>query len=559
MPGCAARGNTNSVISVSLTGKRSRMPACTSTLMGLSIFSPKVAPWNAVGRLGSNSQLRQVVRDANPPTVPDVTVDGKAGDTTSVNVLKNAINPLSAQGGLTVVDAQVTQGVGQVSYTAAGRIAVTPPLAATAPVTVEFTVQDPTKSPDRMVTGYLTVNVLGLPDAPGAPTVVSAGDGVVVLKWAVPDDHGAKITYYAVSGGASGAQTCPKSPCTIAGLTNGTNYRFTVLAHNAVGDSPSSAPSAQVRPDVAPDAPDAPTLTFGDDQIGATWKAPSNHGSSITGYQVTISPAPTGGKPTVSTAKDVTSYLFTGLTDGTSYQVTVVALNASGTPSDPSAPATEVPAGKPDVPGAPTVSSAEDAGSGGKVDVSWTQVAGHGDSKITYTVSWTADDGSKGTIDVAPGKPLKATISDIKLGRKYSATVSAANKAGSSGPGPAGTRQPIHRARSGRRPDGDGDRFPWAGDACLVGAGGERPDDHGVPVPRRRRPMEGDRSGRDLAHRGRLDQRPGLRLRDPGVQHAGRRTTAGQDPRPCLPAHTSRPAHRRTWRWTPTPRRDNSC
>ena len=482
-----------------------------------------------------------VVLDADPPTVPDVTVDGKAGDTTSVNVLKNAINPLSAQGGLTLVDAQVTQGEGQVSYTAAGRIAVTPPLAATAPVTVEFTVQDPTKSPDRMVTGYLTVNVLGLPDAPGAPTVVSAGDGVVVLKWAVPDDHGAKITYYAVSGGASGAQTCPKSPCTIAGLTNGTNYRFTVLAHNAVGDSPSSAPSAQVRPDVAPDAPDAPTLTFGDNQIGATWKAPSNHGSSITGYQVTISPAPTGGKPTVSTAKDVTSYLFTGLTDGTSYQVTVVALNASGTPSDPSAPATEVPAGRPDVPGAPTVSSAEDAGSGGKVDVSWTQVAGHGDSKITYTVSWTADDGSKGTIDVAPGKPLKATICGHQAGQEVQRDGVRGQQGGILRPRTGRQRQPIHRARSGRRPDGDGDRFPWAGDACLVGAGGERPDDHGVPVPRRRRPMDGDRSGRDLAHRERLDQRPGLRLRDPGVQHAGREQLRARiQGRTCQPISAAR-------------------
>lgn len=379
-----------------------------------------------------------VVLDADPPTVPDVTVDGNAGEATSVDVLANAINPLSAQGGLTLVDAQVADGQGQLTYSPGGTITVTPPRTATAPVTVQFTVQDPTKSPDRMVTGYLTINVLGLPDAPGAPTVVSSGDGVVVLKWAVPDDHGARITGYSVSGGPSGPQSCPKSPCTISGLSNGTTYRFTAVAHNAVGDSPSSAASAPVRPDVAPDAPDAPTLTFGDGEISASWKAPANHGSAITGYQVSISPG-----PTVSTAKDVTSYRFSGLTNGTSYQVTVVALNGSGTPSDSSPPATEVPAAKPDVPGAPTVSSAQEAGTGGQVDVSWTQVDGHGDRKITYTVSWTGDDGSKGTVAVAPGRPLTATIRNIKLGTRYSARVSAANKAGSSGPGAAGTVSPY--------------------------------------------------------------------------------------------------------------------
>jgi hypothetical protein len=93
--------------------------------------------------------------------------------------------------------------------------------------------------------------------APAAPTNVVgvAGDGSVTVSWAAPaQDGGRPITGYRVTA-SPGGQTCTWSAgplsCTVAGLSNGTRYTFTVQASNVVGAGPPSAPS----PPVVPRAP----------------------------------------------------------------------------------------------------------------------------------------------------------------------------------------------------------------------------------------------------------------------------------------------------------------
>ena len=87
---------------------------------------------------------------------------------------------------------------------------------------------------------------------PGAPVIVSvtAGDGSAVVNFTAPaDDGGAMISSYtATSSPGDRSASCSASPCTVAGLTNGQSYRFSVTATNSAGEGPASKLSDFVVP-----------------------------------------------------------------------------------------------------------------------------------------------------------------------------------------------------------------------------------------------------------------------------------------------------------------------
>jgi hypothetical protein len=90
------------------------------------------------------------------------------------------------------------------------------------------------------------------PVVPSAPTGVTAtaGNGNATVTFATPTSNGGSpITSYTVtSNPGSLVATGATSPITIAGLTNGTAYTFSVTASNAVGPSVTSSPSNTVTP-----------------------------------------------------------------------------------------------------------------------------------------------------------------------------------------------------------------------------------------------------------------------------------------------------------------------
>lgn len=355
-------------------------------------------------------------------------VDTNAGVAVQSNVLAGASNPFGANKPLTV--ASVQHGTGySATFSSSGTITVTPSAGTHGTINVPFVVADASGDPGRRVTGSLTVTVKDKPDAPGVPRMLQSGDKTATIQWTIPADNGSPIDHYTVQ--ASGfSQQCSSSPCALHGLTNNVQYHFTVTAHNQVGDSTSSAPSAPVRPDTSPGAPAAPTLKFGDRQLAASWNKPANTGSPITGYLVQISPAPASGPSAVQTA--ALGHTFTGLENGTQYTVKVQALNAAANPGDWSPASSEIPAAKPDAPASVSVSSAAQSGSNDRIDISWPAPDGHGDAP-KFTLKWTADTGGSGSIDVPAGK-LNATIASVKLGAKYTISVTATNKAGTSAP-----------------------------------------------------------------------------------------------------------------------------
>jgi hypothetical protein len=165
---------------------------------------------------------------------------------------------------------------------------------------------------------------------PGAPTIgtAAAGNAQASIAFTAPaSDGGSAITGYTATsnpGGLTGAGTA--SPITVAGLTNGTAYTFTVTATNANGTGPASSASNSVTPSTVPGAPTIGIATAGNTQATIAFTAPVNNGgSAITGYKVTSSP---GGFTATGTASPIT---VTGLNNGTPYTFTATATNANGT------------------------------------------------------------------------------------------------------------------------------------------------------------------------------------------------------------------------------------
>jgi hypothetical protein len=188
--------------------------------------------------------------------------------------------------------------------------------------------------------------------APGQPTGVAAvaAASQATVSW-TPGTTGDPATWYRVK--ATPTMPIPAScgdatttSCVFTGLANGTSYTFTVIAHNAAGVSPASAPSTAVTPVNHPPAPTSVTTTVigansGGGDIKVQWNPPPRTGGSpITGYSVTSSPAVT--PPAGCTNILTTSCAFNGLTNGVTYTFSVTATNAQGT--GPAATATGTPA-----------------------------------------------------------------------------------------------------------------------------------------------------------------------------------------------------------------------
>ena len=160
---------------------------------------------------------------------------------------------------------------------------------------------------------------------PGSPTQVEAapGDGQADVYFTAPASDGYDaITSYTVTASPGGAHaTGPASPLTVAGLTNGRNYTFTVTATNGLGTGAPSSPSDAIVPAGAPGAPTRVAAVAGNRRATIRFTAPRANGSRITSYEVTASP---GGAQATGAASPLT---VVGLTNGRRYRFRVTAEN----------------------------------------------------------------------------------------------------------------------------------------------------------------------------------------------------------------------------------------
>ncbi|MDT0156116.1 Ig-like domain-containing protein [Microbacterium sp. ARD32] len=374
-----------------------------------------------------------------PVASPDTVDEADQGETITVPVLKNDINPFKADGEpLKLLSAVPESGDGQAEVDG-DQVKITSGADFVGVLVVRYRVQDATKDPDREVDGRVTVTVQGVPDAPGVPRVTTVEDRTVVLNWSAPSNNGAEIDHYTVTsvGGRPYSKTCATTTCTLEGLVNNVEYTFEVTAHNRVGDGPASALSEPARPDVKPETPLPPKLVFGDKALKVSWETPQSNGSPVESYTLQISPAPLSG-PSERTGVTGNTLTWEGLENGTSYQVRVRAHNKAPDPSGYSMwSLDEVPAGIPGEVAAPTVNSAPSLGSEAQMSVSWNDADPNGDAVKNYDLLIYRG----GTLfkTVKAGTATSQTVSVPTNAADYTYAVRATNKAGTSAASPQST------------------------------------------------------------------------------------------------------------------------
>ncbi|MEV0677859.1 Ig-like domain-containing protein [Actinosynnema sp. NPDC050436] len=415
---------------VSVDGSGSRVLAITAAA-GATPGSSGVLEVSVDGFGAARALLAVRVAAAPPPSVSPVTVDGvKAGDPTTVNLLPYVRSQLRDQRVSVVAVHQVSGGAASASPEGSSvRIVPGGDTNGTLVFNVVVTDVPDAGRDDRKVTGRITLNVLGVPDAPGTPVPGRAVQSKVVeLSWSAPASNGTPIDSYEVDYGG-GKQTCAASPCSITNLGNGTAYSFTVRAHNLVGWSKPSGRSEPAQPNTVPGA--VTGLSASDPQDGSlrlSWTAAQNDGSPVLRHEISWA----GGGRATATGTGTT---VTGLDNETKYAFTVIAVNSQG--PGPAATVEGQSSGAPARPGPPAFSAADSTGGGSKaVTVSWGAVSPNGPGPTTYTVQ------RSGRGDKTVCSNVQATsCADDGLandGTVYSYTVTARNSTGqSSGPGPA--------------------------------------------------------------------------------------------------------------------------
>jgi hypothetical protein len=198
--------------------------------------------------------------------------------------------------------------------------------------------------------------------APGAPlnVVGVASNNAVTVSWS-PAQSNQPVTSYTVNTFANGVfvsstsvtpptpgspflSPFPPTSVLISGLTNLTDYTFTVSATNGSGTSPDSAPSAKATPPgiAKPQPPTNATAIPGDTQASVSFTvSPPPQGAPITSYQVTSNPGGIVVSIPPPASGNTGTALVGGLTNGVSYTFTVVAIDPAG-PSGPSLPSNAV-------------------------------------------------------------------------------------------------------------------------------------------------------------------------------------------------------------------------
>ncbi|MFC4307168.1 lytic polysaccharide monooxygenase [Cohnella boryungensis] len=168
--------------------------------------------------------------------------------------------------------------------------------------------------------------------APAAPTglTATAGNAQVTLSWTASTGATSyTVKRSATAGGPyTNVDTVSTTSYVNTGLTNGTTYYYVVSASNSAGSSANSAqvsatPTGGTTP--VPAAPTGLTATAGNAQVTLSWTA----STGATSYTVKRS-ATAGGPYTNVDTVSTTSYVNTGLTNGTTYYYVVSASNSAG-------------------------------------------------------------------------------------------------------------------------------------------------------------------------------------------------------------------------------------
>lgn len=276
----------------------------------------------------------------------------------------------------------------------------------------------------------------------------------VTVSWINPkSNRGLRVSRFTVTA-TPGGRSCSSvrgTSCTVRGLTNGRNYRFSVTAQNSRGTSKPSRLSPRITPRTVPSAPVSVVANPGDGQAAVSWAAPqSDGGARIRHYEVVSNPG-----NILCKAKVVQSCVVQGLTNGVEYTFTVTATNIAGASPASSSSSAITPR---TVPGSPLDIEGEPGDA--RVTVTWKPPISDGGSAISSyeVVSTPGGFGCTTQVDTS------CVVTGLTNGTVYDFTVAAINAAG---PGSPGISEAVTPAAISAPPGGDGGGgggFPPPGD-----------------------------------------------------------------------------------------------
>ena len=230
---------------------------------------------------------------------------------------------------------------------------------------------------------------MSVPDPPTNITAVP-GNQIATVSWTPGNNNGGTIYGYKItSNPVSNLPTGyiellgPSITTTIVdNLLNNTAYSFKVTAINQYGNSEDSQYSAEVTPYTIPDPPTNVTAIASNGYATISWIDPLyNGGSTIYGYKVTSIP---DGRTASIIGKDSTSVIVSGLTNGTSYNFSVVATNAAGNSLSANTTTAVIPK---TVPSAPT--NLKTTPGNRQITIEWKSPLNNGGSPITNYIIYT--------------------------------------------------------------------------------------------------------------------------------------------------------------------------
>ncbi|MEO5925375.1 MAG: DUF1800 family protein [Bryobacteraceae bacterium] len=281
------------------------------------------------------------------------------------------------------------------------------------------------------------------PQLPGTPTGLSAtpGSGKITLTW----NSVSGADSYMVYRGSSSASMALFAPGVILtnfidlNTPNGTMfyYRVAAVAGSTVGQQSTPVNAmAQAAPIPTP-VPAIPTglaATPGNGQVSLLWSAVSG----ATGYKVFRSTSSSLPGEQIASGLTSTSFLSTGLTNGTPYFFRVAASNAGGN-SDPSPPVPATPVAPPAPPPPPAVPTGLAAIPGNaQVALSWTAVSG----ATGYSLYRSTTAGAQGDLIMTlAGTSFNNT--SLTNGTMYYYRVASSNANGSSVPSAQVSAKPV--------------------------------------------------------------------------------------------------------------------
>ncbi|WP_151084475.1 Ig-like domain-containing protein [Nocardioides cynanchi] len=409
-------GNAQGLDLGSVTGSRVEIRAAGSATPGTTA----VLDVSASG--SDRGQIRiRVTRTAPPRLIPIKVSDLRFGETRTLD-LASYLVPGVRNPRPTVISAAETSGVPVRITTQGTTVSLRALRHVHGHATFRIVMSDagPGAGPERRVQGLLSLDILDVPGQPGQPLPDGVThDAKVPMSWSPAVANGAPVTGYQVRDDHGRTTSCGSTACTVTGLHNGTTYRFSVRAHNAVGWGAWSPWSRQATPDAAAGQVSAVRMTQqGDHFISLAWRRPPVQGTQVTTYRVTWTGA---GRSIRVTGEHAT---VTGLDNDTRYRFTIVPYNGFGAGAHYVSPWFQ-PMGPPDAPGKPTVRDVPQDGNTAQVAVSWPAVAANGPPEVHYDVF------RDGTPVCQGVTALSCTDQGMAYdGTTYTYTVTATNKNG---------------------------------------------------------------------------------------------------------------------------------